>query len=65
MLLRNFFSFYIRSLMMVNEKLNLSYLAKLKTEYMGLSDKDKISVAELQEAVEDMDVDEQSKSHLF
>ena len=65
-LLRNFFSYYIKSLMMVNEKLNLSYLTKLKKEYMKLKETDKITVSELQEAVDEMmEVDEQSKTHLF
>ena len=50
---------------MVNEKLNMSYLTKLKKEYMKLRNVDKISVAELHEAVDDMEVDEQSKVHLF
>lgn len=65
-LLRNFFSYYIKSLMMVNEKLNLSYLTKLKKEYMKMNEKDKITLFELQEAFDEMmDVDEQRKSHLF
>ena len=65
-LLRNFFSYYIKSLMMVNEKLNLSYLTKLKKEYMKMKEKDKITLFELQEAFDEMmDVDEQRKSHLF
>jgi TRAP-type mannitol/chloroaromatic compound transport system substrate-binding protein len=52
--------------MMVNEKLNLSYLTKLKKEYMKLKETDKITVSELQEAVDEMmEVDEQSKTHLF
>ena len=46
-LLRNLFSFYIKSLMMVNQKLNLSYLGKLKEEYMRLRDVDKITLGEL------------------
>lgn len=52
--------------MMVNEKLNLSYLTKLKKEYMKMKEKDKITLFELQEAFDEMmDVDEQRKSHLF
>ena len=35
-LLRNFFTYYIKQLMIVNEKLNLSYISKLKEEYMKL-----------------------------
>ena len=64
-LLRNFFTFYIKQLMMVNQKLNLSYLAKLKIEYMKLKNTDKISVRELSETIDEMEVDEQSKAHLL
>ena len=51
--------------MMVNEKLNLSYLAKLKEEYMKLKDSDKINIHELSETIDEMEVDEQSKAHLL
>ena len=51
--------------MMVNEKLNLSYLAKLKEEYMKLKDSDKINIHELSETIDAMEVDEQSKAHLL
>ena len=64
-LLRNFFTFYIKQLMIVNEKLNLSYITKLKEEYMKLKDQDKISLNELQETIDEMEVDEQSKVHIF
>jgi len=64
-LLRNFFTYYIKQLMIVNEKLNLSYVTKLKEEYMKLKDKDKISMSELQETIDEMEVDEQSKVHIF
>ena len=64
-LLRNFFTFYVKQLMMVNEKLNLSYLAKLKEEYMKLKDSDKINIHELSETIDEMEVDEQSKAHLL
>ena len=37
-LLRNFFTFYIKQLMIVNEELNLSYVTKLRAEYMKLKD---------------------------
>ena len=37
-LLRNFFTYYIKQLMIVNEKLNLSYVTKLKEEYMKMKD---------------------------
>lgn len=50
---------------MVNQKLNLSYLAKLKIEYMKLKNTDKISVRELSETIDEMEVDEQSKAHLL
>ena len=36
MLLRNFFSQYIKQLMLVNEQLNKSYLMKLRQDYMQL-----------------------------
>lgn len=65
MLLRDFFTFYIKQLMFVNEKLNMSYLSKMKEEYMKLKDGDKISVTELQETIDSMEVDEQSKVHLL
>ena len=58
MLLRDFFTFYIKQLMFVNEKLNMSYLSKMKEEYMKLKDGDKISVTELQETIDSMEVDE-------
>ena len=64
-LLRNFFSFYIKQVIMVNQKLNVSYLTKLKQEYMKLRESDKISVTELQETIDEMEVDETSKSHIF
>jgi len=64
-LLRDFFTFYIKQLMFVNEKLNMSYLSKMKEEYMKLKDGDKISVTELQETIDSMEVDEQSKVHLL
>lgn len=64
-LLRNFFTFYIKQLMIVNEKLNLSYVTKLKEEYMKMKDQDKISLSELQETIDEMEVDEQSKAHIF
>ena len=63
-LLRNFFSYYIKSVMLINQNLNLSYLTKLKKEYMKLKESDKITLNELQEAVDEMEVDEQSKAHL-
>ena len=44
--------------MIVNEKLNLSYVTKLKEEYMKLKDKDKITINELQETIDEMEVDE-------
>ena len=46
-LLRNFFTFYIKQLMIVNETLNLSYVSKLKEQYMKMKDQDKISLNEL------------------
>ena len=64
-LLRNFLSFYLKSLMMVNEKLNVSYVEKLKREYSVLRDADKLTVRELQETIDEMEVDEQSKAHLL
>lgn|ERR1719469_975946 len=51
-LLRNFFSYYIKSLMMVNEQLNASYLNKLKLEYAQLREGDKIPVSEVHETIE-------------
>ena len=57
-LLRNFFTYYIKQLMIVNEKLNLSYVTKLKEQYMKLKDKDKITISELQETIDEMEVDE-------
>ena len=57
-LLRDFFTFYVKQLMFVNEKLNMSYLSKMKEEYMKLKDGDKISVSELQETIDSMEVDE-------
>lgn len=65
MLLRNFFSYYIKSLMMVNEQLNMSYLAKLKREYMTMREADKITVTEIEETINEMEVDEQSKEQLY
>ncbi len=65
MLLRNFFSQYIKSLMMVNEKLNMSYLAKLKREYMAMREADKITVSEIDETIDEMMVDEQSRAQLY
>ena len=44
--------------MMVNEKLNVSYLTKLKEEYMKLKDADKINFKDLQETINEMEVDE-------
>ena len=44
--------------MMVNEKLNVSYLTKLKEEYMKLKDVDKINFKDLQETINEMEVDE-------
>ena len=44
--------------MMVNEKLNVSYLTKLKEEYMKLKDVDKINIKDLQETINEMEVDE-------
>ena len=43
---------------MVNEKLNVSYLTKLKEEYMKLKDVDKINFKDLQETINEMEVDE-------
>ena len=57
-LLRNFFTFYLKQLMMVNEKLNVSYLTKIKEEYMKLKDVDKINIKDLQETINEMEVDE-------
>ena len=51
--------------MMVNEKLNVSYVEKLKREYSVLRDADKLTVRELQETIDEMEVDEQSKAHLL
>ena len=51
--------------MMVNQKLNLSYLVKLKEEYMQLRDVDKITLGELQETIDEMEVDEYSKAHIL
>ena len=64
-LLRNFFTFYLKQLMIVNEQLNASYLTKLRDEYTQLREKDKITVLELQETIEEMEIDEQSKAHLY
>ena len=47
--------------MMVNEQLNMSYLAKLKREYMTMREADKITVTEIEETINEMEVDEQSK----
>lgn len=44
--------------MMVNEKLNVSYLTKLKEEYMKLKDVDKINFKDIQETINEMEVDE-------
>ena len=44
--------------MMVNEKLNVSYLTKIKEEYMKLKDVDKINIKDLQETINEMEVDE-------
>ena len=44
--------------MMVNEKLNVSYLTKLKEEYMKLKDVDKINFKDLQDTINEMEVDE-------
>ena len=48
--------------MMVNEKLNMSYLAKLKREYMAMREADKITVSEIDETIDEMMVDEQSRA---
>ena len=64
-LLRNFFSYYIKSLMMVNEQLNASYLAKLKLQYAEMREADKITVSEVHETIEGMQVDEDSKAALY
>ena len=47
-ILRNFFSYYIKSLMLMNEQLNVSYLNKLRQQYMQLQEADKITVHEVQ-----------------
>lgn len=65
MLLRNFFSFYLKSVIEVNANLNASYLAKLREEYTRLRARDKFSVYELQESIEEMEVDETAKAQIF
>ena len=65
MLLRNFFSFYLKSVLEVNANLNASYLAKLREEYTRLRARDKFSVYELQESIEEMEVDETAKAQIF
>lgn len=53
-LLRNFFSIYLKSLIEVNANLNASYISKLREEYSKLKTKDKFSFAELYESIEEM-----------
>jgi len=51
--------------MLVNEQLNMSYLAKLKQKYMQLREQDKITVREVNDTIEQMQVDEWSKNQLY
>ena len=51
--------------MMVNEQLNASYLAKLKLQYAQMREADKITVSEVHETIEGMQVDEDSKAALY
>ena len=64
-LLRNFFSCYLKSLIEVNANLNASYIAKLREEYCKLRMEDKFSLRDLQESIEEMEVDEMAKSQIF
>lgn len=64
-LLRNFFSHYIKSTYEVNANLNASYLTKLRDEYSKLPNRDKISFYELQDSIEEMEVDETAKAQIF
>ena len=50
---------------MVNEQLNMSYLAKLKREYMTMREADKITCTEIDDTINEMEVDEQSKEQLY
>ena len=51
--------------MMVNEQLNASYLTKLKMQYAQMREADKITVSEVHETIEEMQVDEDSKAALY
>ena len=64
-LLRNCLSYYVKSLLEVNANLNVSYLAKLRDEYSKLRAKEQISLWDLQQSLEEMDVDETAKAQIY
>ena len=53
------------NLLKANENLNVSYIRKLKEAYNSLNIDQKISVQELNESIESMQVDEVSKQHIM
>lgn len=64
-LLRNFFSCYLKSTYEVNANLNVSYLEKLREEYRKLPNDDKFNFNELRDTIEEMEVDETDKAQIF
>ena len=64
-LLRNCLTYYMKSLLEVNANLNASYLAKLRDEYSKLRARDQISLWDLQQSLEEMDVDETAKAQIY
>ena len=55
----------MKSLLEVNANLNASYLAKLRDEYSKLRARDQISLWDLQQSLEEMDVDETAKAQIY
>ena len=64
-LLRDFFSHYLKSTYEVNANLNVSYLEKLREEYRKLPNKDKFSFTDMRETIDEMEVDEYAKEQMF
>ena len=64
-LLRNFFSCYLKSTYEVNANLNVSYLEKLREEYRKLPNCDKFNFNDMRETIEEMEVDETAKEQIY
>lgn len=62
-LLKRFFNFYLCSLLGQEQALN-SYLASLRLAYSQLKTTDKFTLAEVEQSIDEMEVDEGSKHTL-